>query len=396
MANYYTRTKKISLACILFFIYIVTLPLTIAKVGSSSIYRFITLATIMAFAFDYLIEKNHFHISKKKILPFTFFLFYTTISAVWAIRLDLAINIIVGLFLIYLVYLFATSYIFTTKEIQIIYYAWIVASVIVICLTIFNGVESGYQRYTATLMGGTEDKNQIPGYYFMPLVLLLDKAQKKKKYYIVLGLALAGMLYSVMLAGSRGGLLSLVFTIVMYYFLGFNIGKRNKMTQKIISISLIITIFAFILYFILPFISVTSVNRFALKAIMEDGGSGRLSNWKKLLDIYSSSPLRMLFGFGPNGTCEYLEVGYAHNQIIQILFDGGIVGLLIFSWFIISSFKYSYKNNRLAFIAFLGMSLLSMTITAYTAYKVYWNIIMMMQIMKFQICYKEGRVRSKT
>lgn len=374
--------EKISLAGLALFIYIATLPLSIAKAGTASIYRYVILVVIAIFLLDYFIHKNRYYIYKRKVAPFTLYFFYTGLSVMWSVTFSGATNIFFGMLLIYCVYLFATSRVYSQKELTLVNIAWILASIVIIYLTIFNRVESGYERYTASFMGGTEDKNQIAGYYFMPLLICLNGASKNKKLYLPSCILLAAMIYSIMLAGSRGGLLSISLTIIVYYFFYSEANRKNKIISKVLSACLICVVLLLILYFIMPFIAETSIERFSLHAILDDGGSGRLENWAKLLNIYSKSTLRIIFGFGPNGTANYLDVGYAHNQIIQVLFDGGIIGLVLFGWFLVSSFKYAYKyNNRLAAFAFVGMFVLSMTITAYTAYKVYWNIIIMMNIL---------------
>lgn len=381
MNYFYKVPERISFAGVLLFVYILLLPFSIAKAGSASIYRYISLITIAVFCLDYIAHQSRYCIFRRKIAPFTLYFTYTLISGLWSVNFSGAVNIIFGMALIFLVHLFATSRVFSEKEYKLIKVGWIIAAIIIIYLTIYNGVESGYERYTATLMGGTEDKNQIPGYYFFPLLICLNASSKNKKLYIPSFILMAGMLYSIMLAGSRGGLLSIVLTVLLYFIFFTEAGKNNRIIGRILNVLLIAVVFIIVMYFILPYISETSVERFSIEAMLDDGGSGRLTNWKYLLNIYWESILRIFVGFGPNGTCLYLDVGYAHNQIIQVLFDGGLIGLAIYCWFIISSFRHGLRHNKLAAFAFIGMTVLSMTITAYTAYKVYWNLIMMMDLL---------------
>lgn len=127
------------------------------------------------------------------------------------------------------------------------------------------------------------------------------------------------------------------------------------------------------------------------QGMAEDGGSGRLDIYKNVLDAYTKLPLdSKILGCGHNAVrrnnvIAYSLSGYddsfsAHNDFLEILYDFGILGLIIYCVFIFRLIKVIYRqryiNSDLFYsgLASLGvlftMSLFS-HLVLYSTYYVY-------------------------
>jgi len=118
----------------------------------------------------------------------------------------------------------------------------------------------------------------------------------------------------------------LAIAIMLYFFY-----KKFK-TKKLIN-KLGITAFAVVLLglgsqlFNLNTIKDSVFNDF------DNGGSGRIDIWSKALNVIFSSPdLSLLIGHGYGATSKFLNIG-AHNDILEIFIDFGLIGLLLYSMF---------------------------------------------------------------
>ena len=84
-----------------------------------------------------------------------------------------------------------------------------------------------------------------------------------------------------------------------------------------------------------------------LANIEEDGGSGRDEVWKHTWGmIVHSGPLSLLFGHGFNSVYSdsVLELS-AHNDFLEIIYDYGFVGFIIYISLYVKLFKYYKKMN---------------------------------------------------
>jgi len=100
----------------------------------------------------------------------------------------------------------------------------------------------------------------------------------------------------------------------------------------------------------------------------DNGGSGRLDIWTMAVNVIFSSPnLPLLIGHGYGATVELLHIG-GHNDILEIIIDFGIIGLLLYSMFcyhLISYIKRIPTQNDykliyvMSIIVFIVMTMVS-------------------------------------
>lgn len=147
------------------------------------------------------------------------------------------------------------------------------------------------------------------------------------------------------LTGSRGGLINLFLSVVLYVLL-----FRTKLTKKLAIISVSGIVIIGLLYFIIGTFHVGT--RFI--DIQDDQFGNRLPIWEAAIEIGLENPF---FGSGVTRFSEQMELVYGrfrptHNEFISIFVWSGITGLLLFVLFINRIVRKSYnilKNDHNAF-----------------------------------------------
>ena len=187
-------------------------------------------------------------------------------------------------------------------------------------------------------------------------------------------------LYCVLMSGSRGALIAAAVAMIITLLQS---GKVDAKSVLIVIVFAIIVLLLSIRY-IIPLIPDDVLTRMSLKALLKDGGSGRGDLWTDAVrKIWNGSVLRMMFGYGQYG----LTVGTKgvsqtmHNQLIQQLSNYGIVGLVLYLILIYKSYKSIKLNCPRYMGAFIGMMVMSLTITMSVAYKLLWILLLMPAVM---------------
>lgn len=172
----------------------------------------------------------------------------------------------------------------------------------------------------------------IESYYFImmiPFVLLLSF----KWRFLLLFLILIG----TVLAAKRTGTLACVISLFLYFLL---IGRNFLKKVKMIFVALIMVFLFYEVtshFFKDQFIHL--VERYV--SISEDGGSGREEVFPVILDMILTSDLEdIIFGHGYNMVIEDSPYRLsAHNDFLEVTYDYGILGLLIYLLFYYSIFS---------------------------------------------------------
>ena len=108
--------------------------------------------------------------------------------------------------------------------------------------------------------------------------------------------------------------------------------------------------------------------------------------------IWNGSVWRMLFGYGQYGLTAGIEglTQTMHNQLLQQLSNYGIVGLASYILLIYKVFKALFSRCPQYIGAFMGIMLMSMTITMSVAYKILWILFLMPTVY----CIKQRKDKS--
>ena len=144
----------------------------------------------------------------------------------------------------------------------------------------------------------------------------------KNKMYIFLGLLFA---FNIYITDSRTSLYSCIFMLILYFY----IKSRHKILLVILGLTVILMFY--VTYFYNYDFTIISSHYDATSGM--DSGLLRFNMWKRGLDVlYKNNAL--LQGFGDGAASEFLMQYYAfgsfHNAYMDILFEGGIVRLVLF------------------------------------------------------------------
>ena len=364
----------------LIYAFVSALPFSWASFAIGSIYRAVTLLLFILFLFESKLIINYS--SKKRFLLFGWLLYlgYAVITMLWAVNQDAAITNSLSLVLLGFIVIIFFSTDLQEEESYKIDLCWIVAGIICILLYIFGdktAVGEYGSRTSMIIMGTATDPNEFASVFIVPLSLMTFNLLNKKGPRILQIIIMLLSLYCVLMSGSRGALIAAAVAMIITLL------QSGKVDAKSVLIVIVFAIIVLLLY-IIPLIPDDVLTRMSLKALLKDGGSGRGDLWTDAVrKIWNGSVLRMMFGYGQYG----LTVGTKgvsqtmHNQLIQQLSNYGIVGLVLYLILIYKSYKSIKLNCPRYMGAFIGMMVMSLTITMSVAYKLLWILLLMPAVM---------------
>lgn len=368
---------------LLIYIFVVALPFSWASSAIGSIYRAVTLLLFVLFLVESKFVIGFSADNKSLFLSWILYIGYAIATMFWAVNRDAAITNSMSLILLGFIVIVFFSTKLSKEEENVVDICWIVAGLICIILYVFGdrtAVGEYGSRTSMIIMGTATDPNEFASVFIVPLSLLLLNILNKKGPWTLQIVIMVAALYCVLMSGSRGALIA---TAIAMLITLIHSGKVNIKTLLIIVVAGSFVLFISFQY-ILPLIPDDVLTRMSLEALLKDGGSGRGDLWTDAIrKIWDGSIFRMLFGYGQYG----LTVGTKgvsqtmHNQFIQQLSNYGIIGLLLYMILIYKSYKSIRMNCPRYKGAFVGMMVMSFTITMSVAYKILWILLLMPAIM---------------
>jgi O-antigen ligase len=174
----------------------------------------------------------------------------------------------------------------------------------------------------------------------LPWVLILPNNKLKLLFLLILT-------FVIFISLKRAAIISYICSVITYYiFENYRLTKFSikNLTKKICTVSLI-------LFLIFLFVNSHVENQLTerLKDVTSDGGSGRINIYKKVIDYQVKSPFYFwITGHGHNSVRKYLAPGSnkyisAHNDWLEVLFDYGLPGLIIYLYINIYLGKILYN-----------------------------------------------------
>jgi O-antigen ligase len=258
--------------------------------------------------------------------------------------------------------------------------------------------------------GGMFDPNDLAFFSlsFLPFNLIfLSRDNKFLRRFICMCTFVLGILL-ILVTGSRGGIVAFLVVTLMLLF------KRTdtfKLSYKFVFVGLIL---------IAVFAKVVTINleRYASIGDLKNdynitSETGRLEVWKTGLQLMLARPLT---GVGINCIGEAMgtyreDKGLiprwqtAHNSLIQIGVETGIVGFILFALISFKAFrifgklrektdsKELIKIAEMARVGFIGHFITVMFLSQ--AYSVYWAFYIVLSAVLFDLSAKEGKLESK-
>lgn len=212
------------------------------------------------------------------------------------------------------------------------------------------------------------DPNTICSWLILPCAIATSNlflySRKNSFFYCIVVLL---FLYIALLTESRGGLLSLLLTIIIVVIEHTRNEKNNNLIKTIIAL-IIITI---ITYIVIQFLPYNILSRFENISTL----GGRRDIWLLLLKKWWNTPSIMFWGAGANSVVAYTKFLVAHNIYLKFLFEEGIVGFCIFTFFVVYACKQALKEkNKIGIASLIGMLFISFTLDTDT-YKTFWLVL---------------------
>lgn len=374
------KLLKINLICTIF---ILCLPLSWASFFIGSFYRTLTVVLVAIFL---ILTRGKIVIPKDNQKVFDAWIIYSIyciFTMFWSRNTNAAISssMSTGLILL-IVIIFATENL-SYKNKVIIDYCWIIVGIICAFIFIFGerGEVGEYgSRETLMILGTATDPNEFAAIFIITTSLSIYYIvnEKKKILRVVLLITVVMEIYAVLLSGSRGALMSVIFAILIAVLKNLRISLRG-----FVSLIMVFLIGGYlIIKYVIPMIPEDVLMRLTFEALLEDGGSGRSDLWIKAIDeVWNGSIFSMLFGYGQGGmvvSARFINnTSTMHNQLLQQLVNYGIIGLGLYLNLIFRVYQNIRIKNRDYIAAFWGMMLMSMTITMSAIYKPLWLLLMM-------------------
>lgn len=174
-----------------------------------------------------------------------------------------------------------------------------------------------------------------------PFALLILKNKTLKNISICL------VFFAVFFSGKRTGLLAFVLAFVVYMIIDEYLSSRKNLIsifKTLFIIIVVLLLFYFISYYFDEQYSLGIYKR--LNNLFEDGGSGRDVIYKTVWESYKEAPVfYKLFGHGMAATGE-ITLAYAHNDFLEILYNYGLIALIMIVVFYLQLIKRIFVMIR--------------------------------------------------
>ena len=366
------RNRQISPHCILSCLYFLLLPTTIAvNSAGNSILKLATVPIGLFFLITLILSDRKLHINcvHLALLLYTF----SVVSTLFMQSDSVSIINVIGYVLNAALYICLSVVPYNRAELELMEKIQILLLVILNAMTLFSSGTLA-DRTTLMIMGQTSDPNYFVGYFIFPLTVALKKLVSGKHTLLYL-ILVALSLYCVFLSGSRGGLLAIAVTIAGFAFL-YPSGFAKRFLFLVGGLILILIFWAVFK----PILPENIVERMSLEAVAETGGTGRWDIWKSMIREIVNQPEKLLFGRGIIAEHRLFLAGswsnvFAHNHLIQITYNQGLIGLLSFLILTAISFFRCVKRRKTVAIAIIGMLALSVSLSFNQTARTFWNLI---------------------
>ncbi len=303
--------------------------------------KVVAIVVIISLIFIYLVKGRNFELFDvdKGVL---FFVAAAALSVIPAVWVGGAKDDFIVFFKIILVYLFVARIADTQGKFKSI--IWMYAlSVAFIAVSSTINYYSGTFEYTmgiqrAVGLGGEEgmisDPNSMAAslVFGMPFIFLLMKYHRNKFLRSFLGLLLVICLWTVVISGSRGGMLG---SVIMLVLIGLT--SKHKVLMFIIGIIIIIGVAAIMPeQYVERFASIAHYNELEDGTGAGESAQGRIKGLKVGFEILLHRPVTGV-GIGCFSVYNHEHHGswlQPHNMLGQLVGELGLIGLLAFGYFI--------------------------------------------------------------
>lgn len=314
------------------------------------------------------------YILLKKTHSFRFLLTFFILSLIFGLKQVANTSVLITVIVLSLIALFLYWFAFyfflniNKKQIRV----FLMLSFLILSTSIWYDTFVGLPQFNQSLFpslrkgGFAENPNQgASGIKFLALALLLFYRDNKLMRNIILVISMS----TVFITFSRSGLVSMMILIILLLLNNWKVNFNFKITYTF-SMAIKSVIFFTILYIVMlnlanfiqqeipAFSEGEAADRIAMltgkgdkKVINEDdtGKYGRKSLLNKYLNDFYDNPMGIGTGFAHD---ESLNLRNTHNYYLLSAVEYGVIGLLVYLYFLFSSFRHSLKSNNFYYFVF--------------------------------------------
>lgn len=369
------RLMSMKLSEFILCILVASVPLNhISLPGVGAVYQIVLL--IVAFIYIWLLIKE-----KNAILSFEaekkiwfILLMHEAISVVWSENSQRSMNQLIGMTEVFIIAILILNEDYSDSFRKSIYNSALFSGIIYMIYALFFTESQIYTGRKIITFGafGSMDPNEWCSYIILPVAIAIlrvidEKRYSRKVFYTIYILM---TVYCALLEGSRGGMLSILVTLL------FVITKKTRLNINVLISApiLLVGIGVVVWKLILPQIPETVLARYTIDGMSAYGGAGgRGELWIELIEFLWNNPLRLIFGVGLYGAKSVPYV--AHNHFLQVFLDTGIIGLLLYLYFVLRVHRQAVRRGVIEAASFWGMQVALLSLTGYSWLKSSWIVI---------------------
>jgi len=181
---------------------------------------------------------------------------------------------------------------------------------------------------------------------FLPLILIY----RNKLIHLTLFLVIT---YISFISGKKTAILCV--SITMLYYVISNVLNKNVKIKKRLPLITIIGCLMYGCYMIAPKLQEQFSFTFdRLEEVEEKGDESRIYIYTKMIsEMEHADVTQLLFGHGSNAVTKNIFGHPAHNDLLEIMYDYGVIPLVFYvSFLLIVFYSYIIRRNHIAIFAF--------------------------------------------
>lgn len=373
------KTTNSKILAIGLFIYLLLLPLDFISIANSSVTKYLVIIPFL-FSLPALLTGKF----KFNNLYFVLILYIINIliSILYSVNSTLSFDRLVSVSTYFIIIIYFSSFKYTREDFTIIEKGLVYSGIVVLLLfLISNPFDQGFRK-TLVIFGNEQDPNYLVGFLIYPFLYSFYNFVERKKIKSLIFITL--YLIAVLLTGSRGGLVAIIFSALYLVIVRRKIKIKSMLSFTVAAIAVII-----LLNYVVPS---DILNRFTLDYTVDDSGAGRFLIWKETINVFmSSNTSRKMFGYGM-GTVTVVgsHSSVSHNIWLDALIESGIIGVVILLIMYYNFFKKSLKTKELLVVgSLIGYIVMGLSLSL-NFYKPIWNLFMIIIILNNNSNFKKN------
>lgn len=339
------NTRNIGVGSFIFALFLALFPIDSALgniIGSMSLNNYVAMAALLAVV---LFSHKRMRFAYENVFSvIIIYLAYCIVTIVLGPDIFGSRNLVFVIYMLIAIVLGSVAW--TKDEVELFRRSIILGLVVVISIVFSRFDRDSLGRLYITI-GRNIDQNYLCTNLIFATAILSENITAKRYRRLSLVLLILEFVTIVML-GSRGGLLGNLVVLAVYFVL------RTRHTWKVCIALIAVYFIVFVLFS--DKLPSWIVERFDFKKIIHGTGSGRTIIWSDYLNKFKESSLsEKLFGHGRGIIYDrdFYRIA-THNMFLKALIEGGILGLIAYGLFLLYMFCYAAKRRDFKSVAFIA------------------------------------------